>query len=709
MKTNKNFSKFKSKNLKEESKVKITKKYDEDELTDKQYNELKNKCFFFLRRIHSQNDILENNINFKPLSNNKRKKKYKNLIKKANLNKAINKIEIKGKSQKKEEKIIYDNYLPKTVWLNCKRIYNKYKNECKPLVLESIKNLKKSGGFNNQDFVLNKSNKRLIFSNDSSFPTPPSKPKFERGNSRTKSLLFPKNRKAIKFGNRNILHNPLENNKNNFIHCMDEKIKENFENKGINYILEVRDLENITQLPKFQSEDELNLNKIYKRSEKNKNLPFMYRRRTSIVLNNPFSLDHNKKINAEIYFKYKINSFFEIGNEKGTNKEKEEEENDLEIISKEGNVIIRELLFSKKENLEGYKENQSIFNFFSLKKLFELNDYNIFGVINGKGKESKKFSRLLKEILIEKFSNEINYLNSIHKSNPKNFKYKNDFIFNTLTYKGFTFLKEIFNSLCDELKKKGVDIEETGATLFIIVLIKDKIISIKIGDMYSYFIYSPTSDKKLNHVITMKPHFEHLISNIIEQDRFEENKCEFKLTMDELGQKSYEIIHNDKEIQKYITENNINFTRMVGFQKLKKIGIIGEPDIQMFSLNYYEDQIDFNSPYRKKKNSDTNINFINSFFNINEDQSIEANLKYIIIGNNELFEILKNNYYIKEINEAILKDEESNKKKDNIKYCFNLKNVVKKLVDESVEIHKKYMNLKPFKERCLALLTFTYN
>ena len=707
MNSNKNAYKIKQKKpIKEKAK----KQYD-DELTDKKYNELKNKCFFFLRRTYSQNDILENNINIKPLLNIKRKRKYRNLIRMANLNNEMNKIELKGKIQKKEEKkIIYDNYLPKTVWQSCKNIYNKYKKECKPLILESIKNPKKSQI--NLDNIQYKNNNKFIFSNnyDLLFPSPPSPSKPEIKNARTKSFLFPRNSKTIKFDNKNIFQKIIENDKyaNNFIKCMDKKIKEKFENKGIDYILGNRELLNIKQLPKVQNKDDLiKLKRLLENGEINKKFPFIYKRRTSYISNNPYSLDGHKKQKSNKIINYKINAFFEIGDEKSTSKEEEEEENDLEIISKEGNVIIRELLFSKKENLEGYKQHQSIFNFFCLKKLFEINDYNIFGVINGKGRESQKLSRLLKEILIEKFSNEIYYLNIFNiKSKPKNFKYKNDFILNTLTNDGFNFIRIIFNSLTEELKKKGVDIEETGATLFIIILIKDKIISIKIGDMYSYFIYSLINDKKLKNVITIKPHFEQLISNIIEQDRFEENKCEFNIIINEMGQKRHSIIHNDKEIQKYLEEYNINFTRMVGFQKLKKIGIIGDPDIQMFSTNLIPEQNYFNNSNKKKKISDS-VNNFTKIISKNGDQSTEALLKYIIIGNNELFEILKDKYYIKEINESILKDEENNKKKDNIKYCFNLKNAVKKLVGESVEIHKKYMNLKSFKERCLALVTLT--
>jgi hypothetical protein len=325
-------------------------------------------------------------------------------------------------------------------------------------------------------------------------------------------------------------------------------------------------------------------------------------------------------------------------------------------------------------------------------------------VINGKGKESKKFSRLLKDVLMEKFSEEKNYFNAYKtKQKLKSFKFKNDFIYNTLTLEGNIFIKNIFNSLINDLKKRGVDVEETGATLFIVILIKDKIISLKVGDMYSYFIYSISNENNINHLITKNPHLEHLISNIIEQDRFEENKCEFSLKKDESGKNYYEIICKDSEIQKYINENEIKFTRMVGFLKLKKIGIIGEPDIQIFSMNFNQR----NEKKLSKSVSKKDFSFSNNLMkyqNINYD---EGKLKFIMIGNNELFEYLKANYYIKEIYESLLKDEMNNRNKDNIKYFFNLKNKVKQLVKDSADIHKKYMKVETFKERCMALITLT--
>ena len=678
-------------NKKEDKKVKSKKNIYED-MSSKEYDELKKKCYFFMRRSSSQNNIFFYN-NFKLLSNSKRKKKLKNLFKLSNNfdNEVTNNITKKYK-RKEEEKIIYDNLQPKNIWLNCKSLYNKYKKDYDTLI--GIKNLKKcqnNSFLKSHDDFDNMKNKKISNIYQPFFFNPPSQPQphINRTDKKAKSLI---NRNKI----RRIIPNP------NF--SLDKKGNEynivnnnNFINKGINYIIKNRDLSNITDFKNKTDDD------IFILSDKKK-LPFLYSRKLSIGFISTSTIETNKMINSKSFQQYKINSFFEIGdNNNNNNKENDEEENDLEIISKKGNVIIRELLFSKKENLENYKENQSVFNFFCLKKIFNLNDFHIFGVINGKGKEPKIFSRFLKEVLIKKFSDEKNYLN-VHgiKSKPKNFKLKSDFIYYALTLEGFIFIKKIFNSLIDELKNLRIDVEESGATLFIIILIKDKIISMKVGDMYSFFIFFASDDNK-SHIITKNPHLEHLISNIIEQDRFEESKCEFKLVKNEMGNNEYEIIYNNEEIQKCIKDDNIKFTRMVGYLKLKEIGIIGEPDIQILNFNCVQDKNNIMIEQRIS-NSESSSIYKNGTL-INNANGIFGKLKYIIIGNNELFEFLKIRYYIKEINEALLKDEDNNKKKDNIKYCFNLKNVVKKLVNDSVEMHKKNMKKETFKERCMALIT----
>ena len=580
--------------------------------------------------------------------------------------------------KKEEEKIIYDNMQPKNIWLKCKNIYNKYKKDYNTLI-----SLKKNRNDNNtpKEGKENDTNKKYIalHGNENNMSKPLSLPKNSRDYRRTKSLIFDKNME-------NIIKNThfFSNRKN--VKMKNENFNKNFVNRGINYIIKSRNLSDFENFKKMNKTDEEILNNSGK-----KKLNFFYSTKKLKGFINKLSLAVSKKEDTISY--YEVNTFFEISKD-DKNKNNMEEENDVEknstnIYNKNENLIFRAKLSLKNENLilPKLQENQkqSVFNFINLKSLLNLKDFHIFGVINGKGKEPQTFSRLLQKILIKKFSNEKNYLYAHGIKNrlkDKNFKFNYDLIYHALTLEGFIFIKKIFNSLNDEITKLGGHLEKSGATLILVILIKDKMISIKVGDMQSFFIYTSSEDNERN-IISKKPHLEHLINNILEQDRFEE-KCKFNQTKDEIGNNEYEIITENEEIQKIINNEKIKYTRVIGYTKLGEIGFISEPDIQVLNYNYVKDN-NKNSSY------------------INDDL---YKLKYVILGNNELFEYLKIRYYIKEINGAFLKDKE-NKNYNNIKYWFNLKNVVKKLVNDSVELYKKYRKKDNFKESCMALITFT--
>ena len=70
---------------------------------------------------------------------------------------------------------------------------------------------------------------------------------------------------------------------------------------------------------------------------------------------------------------------------------------------------------------------------------------------------------------------------------------------------------------------------------------------------------------------------------------------------------------------------------------------------------------------------------------------------------------MKNSYYIKEINDAIIKDEIDNKNVDNIKYFFNLNKTIRKLVNNSTELNNKFTCDKNIKDTSLALIALEEN
>lgn len=689
--TNKNKKLIQKLNKKEEKKVKPKSNKDE-EISEKEYNEIKRKCFFFMRRHLSQNDIFHNRDN-KITPNVRRKIKFRNTTNYFKDETAD--IQKKNKNKKKDDKIVYDNLQPKSVWESCKKIYNKYKLECQPIIRKSISLLKKR---KNNIVKFNSDNININEEDVKSLNVPENLTLMRTKSSNIKNI----NKKIFKNSHSlNLYRN------NNFIKCINKQKNKNFINKGINYIIKNRDLLNISDLNKEIVEDDVNYIRGLKEMDTGmRNLPFLFSRKMNTSIVKKSTIDELMK---SPFYQYKLNYFFEIGNNKDNNEE--EEENDLEIISQKGNALMRELLFSKKVSSAYYRENQSEFNFFHLSKLFGIKDFYIIGVIHGRGKDSQKFSRFLKEMLIHKFSDEKNYLKASKvKYKPKNYRIKSDFIYYAFTIENYILIKQIFNSLIDELKMKGVDVDETGAALTIIIFIKDKIISIKLGDITSLFVYYASDDKNLEHIILKNPHSEQLIKNIIEQDRLEENGCEFNIIKNERGQNDFVLKSYNEEIQKLIIKDKIKFTRILGYLKLKRIGIINEPDIQMFTMNNAQYQNEMICSRRIMSHVDPYYkDNLKKIINKRGFNITEGNLKYILIGSYGMFEFLKSRYFIKEIDEALLKDEEINKNKDNLKFCFNLKNVVKKLVKDSIEAHKKYIKNESLMERCLTLITLLQN
>ena len=201
---------------KEEKKVKPKTNKDE-EISEKEYNEIKKKCFFFMRRHLSQSDIFQNKDN-KITPKVRRKIKFKN--KTHYVRDEDDEIQKKNKNKKKEEKIVYDNLQPKSVWLNCKKIYNKYKLECQPIIRKSISLLKKRKNnvvkFTIDNYNINESK---IKSYREDYPDPSTIPLM-----RTKSL-------NIKNINKKILRNNASYKNNNFVKYINKKKNNNFINK----------------------------------------------------------------------------------------------------------------------------------------------------------------------------------------------------------------------------------------------------------------------------------------------------------------------------------------------------------------------------------------------------------------------------------------------------------------------------------------------
>ena len=161
----------------------------------------------------------------------------------------------------------------------------------------------------------------------------------------------------------------------------------------------------------------------------------------------------------------------------------------------------------------------------------------------------------------------------------------------------------------------------------------------------------------------------------------------------------------DEEIHNILENDNIKYTRIIGYKKLRKIGILNKLDIQTFSMDMSKINDDERFFVKKdNKNSHASDYEYSKLIKKKGINPLNVILKFVLIGNDELFEVMKNSYYIKEIYEAMIKDENDGKNKNNFKYFFNIKKIIKKLVVDSAKMNKIFMNKNSLRDLSLALV-----
>ncbi len=245
-----------------------------------------------------------------------------------------------------------------------------------------------------------------------------------------------------------------------------------------------------------------------------RNLPFLFHKKINTTRLK--SIDNNslaKKNSFKHFGHYTINTIFETGRKNETKQEENENTNiNINKSKEEKNIsnnnnnsssftaggsdnnnsaIEKDFLIPLIENANKEKK---ISHFFCLKNIFQLEDFHICGLVSGKGKNCHFFSGMLKDLLCEKFMDENSYLKADGiQEKPHDFSMNSDFVFYVLTLDSFIFIKKIFGEMPDIMKNKGINVEESGASVNIVILIKDEIISIKLGDIKTFFVYHSSS------------------------------------------------------------------------------------------------------------------------------------------------------------------------------------------------------------------------
>ena len=238
--------------------------------------------------------------------------------------------------------------------------------------------------------------------------------------------------------------------------------------------------------------------------------------------------------------------------------------NILSQLNKEHKVNFDHSIVIGKTNDDEY----SAINSFTLFNLFNVENFYIFGVLEGKGFQSILLARIIKESLIKALSDKRTY-------RIKTALVYEDDLYTALTDNQFEVIKTLFSNLHIVIKENGYDIDSSGALLNMLIKKKKKMIFVNLGTIQSY-IYTKEHFENNNYKIT-KINNVHHASNIIEQDRIES----FNAIIEEDEYKEAKI----KGSKKGINDKNINYTRIFGYRKLNVLGVINEPMIDMVDID----------------------------------------------------------------------------------------------------------------------------
>ena len=564
---------------------------------------------------------------------------------------------------------------PIDIWNRCEQIYEKYKNNYNNLFKyrnDKIKERKKIKSQNNNinDLLINFEKKPTINFN------------------RNISLVNKKLKKSISCNydiGKNLFRNSLISKtarNNNYQKCLyNINIRNKFINKGLNYFIEKN--ENNLSYYKSLSEtnrkknnineksliNEMNISNI-KNLLKNKNkkdFPYIFKIRNNSCTNKKSKKNIDNFYEIKNFSNYKIKSVFytSLMEEKYT-ENKIVQNNYNDIIDSENNNINKNKNKDKDniylEDLSKilYEIKNSAFNFFQKDEVFNLKSFSIIGITSGEGIQANLVSRILKKLLIDYFTNIKNYY-SFSNLNYKSLINK-QLIYEILSSNSHEFIKNGLNTVFGKIKKEGYEIGNTSGKIYLIFIIGLNLISIKIGDFFPYFIYEYIIDTKKN------------IKNIIIKEPFtnsENNK--------------FEIINFKGDNNLYSSDKLEINTFQLNSIKNKNINYI-----QNFNANTISIYADPFLISKENKNNNMN-NKINDI--------IAGEMKFIIIGNSVLFESFRINYYVKYINESIIKSNKHYNQKNNEVYDLNLINIAKKIMKDSIKYNKQnsdYNNKEKF-------------
>lgn len=226
------------------------------------------------------------------------------------------------------------------------------------------------------------------------------------------------------------------------------------------------------------------------------------------------------------------------------------------------------------------KTNQD--SFLLIEKVLGLNDYSIYGVMDGHGTNGNHVSQFVSSEAQKFFSNESNY------NIPKDTIVTSQLIKEKLEYRDYSLIKFFYKKMSQELPDAKFDVHFSGTTCVIVFMIDKKVICANTGDSRAILIKESNSlsmeDKNDNdpftHYNTVYLSLDHKPENKEEKERIE-SLGGFVDQYPEDGIKSgpYRVWIKGE------TYPGIAISRTLGDEVAESVGVIYNPDIITKEMN----------------------------------------------------------------------------------------------------------------------------
>ena len=230
------------------------------------------------------------------------------------------------------------------------------------------------------------------------------------------------------------------------------------------------------------------------------------------------------------------------------------------------------------------KENQD--SYIIMDKVLDLQNYHIYGVMDGHGVNGHLVSQFLAGKIHEFFSNQSNYkshkrrrsLNSTDNNNQTIFN--EDKVYDILQHNNFDIIHKFIKDTNTELENSKFDVHFSGSTCVLIFKIGKNLIISNTGDSRAILIKQNSSLTKQNWEVEPLT-IDHKPEIKTERDRIEKEGGRVEQCKDENGI-SVGVFRVWEQNEEY---PGIAMSRSIGYFVAKKIGVTYKPDITVRTID----------------------------------------------------------------------------------------------------------------------------